>query len=93
MLYFFAINARIYYNFDFFLTAVIICNILYLYKQYSILQKDGDNLEIIVSNKTSRPLYEQIVTQMKTQIMSGELKAGEALPSFALLRNHCRLVC
>ncbi len=91
MLYFFAINARIYYNFDFFLTAVIICNILYLYKQYSILQKDGDNLEIIVSNKTSRPLYEQIVTQVKTQIMSGELKAGEALPSIRALAKSLQI--
>lgn len=91
MLYFFAINARIYYNFDFSLTAVIICNILYLYKQYSILQKDGDNLEIIVSNKTSRPLYEQIVTQVKTQIMSGELKAGEALPSIRALAKSLQI--
>ena len=91
MLYFFAINARIYYNFDFFLTTAIICNILYLYKQYSILQKDGDNLEIIVSNKTSRPLYEQIVTQVKTQIMSGELKAGEALPSIRALAKSLQI--
>ena len=40
-------------------------------------------MEIIVSNKTSRPLYEQISSQVKAQIMSGELKAGEALPSTA----------
>lgn len=91
MLYFFAINARIYYNFDFFLTTAIIYNILYLYKQYSILQKDGDNLEIIVSNKTSRPLYEQIVTQVKMQIMSGELKAGEALPSIRALAKSLQI--
>ena len=36
-------------------------------------------MEIIVSNKTSRPLYEQIVSQIKAQIMSDELKAGEAI--------------
>ena len=91
MLYFLEINAIIYYNFYFFLTTAIICNILYLYKQYSILQKDGDNLEIIVSNKTSRPLYEQIVTQVKTQIMSGELKAGEALPSIRALAKSLQI--
>jgi len=45
----------------------------------------GDDLEIIVSNKASRPLYEQIVSQVKAQIMSGELKAGEALPSIRSL--------
>ena len=45
----------------------------------------GEILEIVVSNKTSRPLYEQIATQIKTQIMSGDLKAGEALPSIRAL--------
>lgn len=50
---------------------------MYLFKQYSIIQKDGDDLEIIVSNKANRPLYEQIVSQVKTQIMGGELKAGK----------------
>ena len=34
-----------------------------------------------MSNKASRPLYEQIATQIKSAIMSGELKAGEAIPS------------
>ena len=38
-------------------------------------------MEIIVSNKTSRPLYEQIVMQIKTHILSGELAAGAVLPS------------
>lgn len=42
-------------------------------------------MEIVVSNKTSRPLYEQISTQIKSQIMNGELKAGEALPSIRAL--------
>ena len=58
----------------------------FLYKYCSLLEqntvkcrKGGDGLEIVVSNKTSRPLYEQISTQIKTQIMNGELKAGEAL--------------
>ena len=38
-------------------------------------------MEIVVSNKASRPLYEQISTQIKSAIMSGELQAGEAIPS------------
>ena len=47
-------------------------------------------MEIVVSNKTSRPLYEQISTQIKSQIMNGELKAGEALPSIRSLSNDVR---
>ena len=64
---------------------------LYLYMQYSIRQIGGDGLEIVVSNKASRPLYEQIVSQIKTQIMSGELKAGEALPSIRALAKSLQI--
>ena len=42
-------------------------------------------MEIVASNKTSRPLYEQLPTQVKARIMSGALKAGEPLPSWAVL--------
>ena len=48
-------------------------------------------MEIIVSNKTSRPLYEQIVSQVKTQIMSGGLTAGEALPSIRALARSLQI--
>ena len=48
-------------------------------------------MEIIVSNKTSRPLYEQIVSQIKAQIMSGELKAGEAIPSIRSLAKSLQI--
>ena len=48
-------------------------------------------MEIVVSNKASRPLYEQIVSQIKTQIMSGEMKAGEALPSIRSLAKSLQI--
>lgn len=38
-------------------------------------------MEIIISNNSPKPIYEQIMLQIKTQIMSGELSAGTALPS------------
>ena len=38
-------------------------------------------MEIVVSNKASQPLYEQIASQIKAAIISGELQAGEAIPS------------
>ena len=44
-----------------------------------------------MSNKASRPLYEQIVSQIKTQIMSGELRAGEALPSIRSLAKSLQI--
>lgn len=48
-------------------------------------------MEIIVSNKTSRPLYEQISSQVKAQIMGGELKAGDALPSIRALAKSLQI--
>lgn len=48
-------------------------------------------MEIVVSNKTSRPLYEQISTQVKAQIMSGALKAGEPLPSIRSLAKSLQI--
>lgn len=48
-------------------------------------------MEIVVSNKASRPLYEQIVSQIKAQIMNGELEAGEALPSIRSLAKSLQI--
>ena len=48
-------------------------------------------MEIVVSNRASRPLYEQIATQIKTSIMSGELKAGEAIPSVRALAKSLHI--
>lgn len=48
-------------------------------------------MEIVVSNKASRPLYEQIVSQIKAAIMSGELKAGEAIPSVRSLAKSLHI--
>ena len=48
-------------------------------------------MEIVVSNKASRPLYEQIATQIKASIMSGELKAGEAIPSVRALAKSLHI--
>ena len=48
-------------------------------------------LEIIVSYTASRPLSEQISTQIKSAIMSGELKAGEAIPSVRSLAKSLHI--
>lgn len=42
-------------------------------------------MKIIISNSASEPIYEQICKQIKSQIISGELKEGDALPSIRKL--------
>lgn len=42
-------------------------------------------MEIIISNSSPKPIYEQITSQMKALIMNGELKSGDAIPSMRVM--------
>lgn len=42
-------------------------------------------MEIIISSNTSKPIYEQITSQIKALIMSGELQTGDPIPSMRSL--------
>lgn len=42
-------------------------------------------MEIILNSASEKPIYEQITSQIKEMIMTGELKPGEALPSMRKL--------
>ena len=48
-------------------------------------------MEIIISNNANKPIYEQITTQIKAMIMSGELQAGDALPSMRSLAKSIQV--
>ena len=48
-------------------------------------------MDIILSNSSGKPIYEQIAEQIKEQIMAGELAAGDALPSMRLLARDLRI--
>ncbi len=48
-------------------------------------------MNIIISNSSGRPIYEQIAEQIKNMVMSGALKAGDSLPSMRLLAKELRL--
>ncbi|MBR2835752.1 MAG: GntR family transcriptional regulator [Coriobacteriales bacterium] len=48
-------------------------------------------MDIIISNASDKPIYEQITIQLKNAILSGQLAAGEALPSIRALANDLRV--
>ena len=48
-------------------------------------------MEIIISNNANKPIYEQITSQIKAMIMSGELKAGDAIPSMRALAKSIQV--
>ncbi len=49
------------------------------------------NLDIIISNSSGKPIYEQITDQIKAAIVKGELAEGEQLPSIRALANSLRV--
>ena len=48
-------------------------------------------MKIIISNSSNLPIYEQIARQIKNQIMSGELREGEPLPSIRKLAHELQI--
>lgn len=48
-------------------------------------------MNLIISNDSGLPIYEQIVSQIKACILSGELTEGEMLPSIRGLAKDLRI--
>lgn len=48
-------------------------------------------MEILISNSSDKPIYEQICIQIKSMIMDGTLSAGETLPSMRALAKDLHI--
>lgn len=48
-------------------------------------------MDIVIRNTSAEPLYNQIYTQIRDQIVSGALKPGDALPSIRALAKDLRI--
>ena len=48
-------------------------------------------MELIIRNTNNQPIYEQICTQIKSQIIAGKLAPGAALPSIRTLAKDLRV--
>lgn len=48
-------------------------------------------MDLIISNADGRPIYEQIATQVKGLILTGDLRPGDALPSMRTLAKDLRI--
>jgi GntR family transcriptional regulator len=48
-------------------------------------------MRVLIANSSPDPIYEQIVRQVKTQIIAGELAEGEALPSIRKLAQDLQI--
>lgn len=48
-------------------------------------------MEIVISNTSKKPIYEQITDQLKQHIISGVLQEGDALPSMRALARDLHI--
>lgn len=48
-------------------------------------------MEIVLSNSSDKPIYEQIAAQVRDAVATGELAAGEQLPSIRALAAQLRI--
>ncbi len=48
-------------------------------------------MNIIISNSSDKPIYEQITDQIKAMVMAGRLKEGDPLPSMRTLAKELRI--
>ena len=48
-------------------------------------------MELIIRNVNNQPIYDQIYSQIKSQIIAGQLRPGEALPSIRALAKDLKI--
>ncbi len=48
-------------------------------------------MEIVISNSSGKPIYEQIADQLRAAVLAGELTPGEQLPSIRSLATSLRI--
>lgn len=48
-------------------------------------------MQIYIDNRSGQPIYDQIYTQLKNKILSGQLQADEPLPSIRGLAKDLRI--
>ena len=48
-------------------------------------------MDILISNASDKPIYDQITTQIRAHILAGALEPGQALPSIRALAKDLRV--
>ncbi len=56
-----------------------------------MLFSEGDDMHIILNNNSMVPIYEQLMDQIKNEIINGSLKENEVLPSVRSLSGELRI--
>lgn len=62
-----------------------------LYILYIYSKQGGKGVNIFIDNKSGAPIYDQIYSQIKAQIIGGDLQEDESLPSIRSLAKDLRI--
>ena len=65
------------------MTTVLYCSILFI--------EGGMRLNLIINHTSMEPIYEQIMAQIKAEVIEGTLTAGDALPSVRALSRELKI--
>ena len=57
---------------------------------YTVYQ-GGMHMNLIINHTSMEPIYEQIMTQIKAEVIEGTLTAGDALPSVRTLSRELKI--
>ena len=69
----------------------LLTTLLQLYIMHIYSKNRGDEVNILIDNKSGAPIYDQIYSQIKRQIISGALQEDEMLPSIRGLAKDLRI--
>jgi GntR family transcriptional regulator len=61
------------------------------YIQHPRTRQAGNDMRILISNSSPDPIYQQIVRQIKGQIIAGDLPEGSPLPSIRKLAHELQI--
>jgi GntR family transcriptional regulator len=64
---------------------------VFIYDIYTLYRRNFIYMNILVSNASRDPIYEQISRQVRTQIVNGTLEAGDMLPSIRALARELQV--
>ena len=58
---------------------------------YILFAEGGMKLNLIINHTSMEPIYEQIVAQIKAEVIEGRMTAGDALPSVRALSRELKI--
>jgi GntR family transcriptional regulator len=64
---------------------------IYIVNNFNLLNEKARKMKILIANSSRDPIYEQISKQIRSQIIAGDMKEGDPLPSIRNLASELQV--